>query len=952
LLCFGLLNCQSINNKSLFVNSLILDNNFDALVLTETWHTSSTDLPLRRSALPGYSIVDAPRPGYIGEGVNHGGVAILHRNCLSVRVINLQFSPTSFEVLVCHANPVKLVFVVVYRPSSRPVSDLFFDELTNLLEITSAYASEVIMLGDFNIHVDDTDDPNVQRFLHLLDAFGLLQHVTGSTHVHGHTLDLVITRPSLAFNSITVDAPVISDHALVTFNLTQVKPLLATRLTKVVRRFNSIIQADFLNSLLQTSVCSNLDNLAGWSVAELCALYKADLTRLADAMAPPVNIVVSSRVSKPWYDGECRAYCRRTRALERIYRRTCLPADCRAWSTALLGKRDLFATKEQAYWTARLQECSGNSKLLWRCLDSVLLRDVVSTTNNSSLTAQMLADFFISKVTKVRAATQHCPPAYFTGPSPASFNNFRPCSLEEIRRVIMQSAHKSCQLDPLPHSLLMKSLDLLLPFLLLLCNSSLSSGILPVSEKSALVTPIMKKHNSDPDSPSSYRPVSNLTFVSKLIERLVYGQLTTYLLDHHLLPPQQSAYRKHHSTETAMLKITSDIYDAADAGHVTLLALLDLSAAFDTVDHDILLQRLHRTYGIGGTVLHWIQSFLADRSLIVNFAGQHSTSSVLSCGVPQGSVTGPLLFNLYTADVISIAQSYDVRVHCYADDLQLYVHCSPAEAPAAVQRLLDCIAAIDSWMGSNRLKLNPEKTQVIWFGTRQRLAAVSIAPICLLDGTVIIPSTSVRSLGVILDSELTMAAHVSSVTRACFYQLRQLRFVRHLLLPDTAKMVVHSFIASRVDYCNALLYGATAQVQRKLQAVMNAAARLICNLSRHAHITPALRDELHWLPVLQRTEFKVALLVFKCLHGTGPAYLADYCTVLTSADLHHQLRSVSRGDLVLPRTWTRIIGPRSFRSAAPVVWNSLPACLKDPSLTLDQFKRHLKHHLFTIAYPR
>jgi hypothetical protein len=196
----------------------------DALVLTETWHISSTDLPLRRSAPPDYSIVDAPRPGYTGVGVNHGGIAIVHRNSYSFRVIVLQFRPTSFEVLVCHANPAKLVFVTVYRPSSQPVSELFFEELTSLLEITSTYASEVIMSGDFNIHVDDTADANAQRFLHLLDAFGLHQHVTDPTHAHGHTLDLVITRPSLAFSSITVDAPVISDHALVTYNLIQVKP--------------------------------------------------------------------------------------------------------------------------------------------------------------------------------------------------------------------------------------------------------------------------------------------------------------------------------------------------------------------------------------------------------------------------------------------------------------------------------------------------------------------------------------------------------------------------------------------------------------------------------------------------------------------------------------------------------------------------------------------------------
>ena len=203
---------------------------------------------------------------------------------------------------------------------------------------------------------------------------------------------------------------------------------------------------------------------------------------------------------------------------------------------------------------------------------------------------------------------------------------------------------------------------------------------------------------------------------------------------------------------------------------------------------------------------------------------------MLSCSVPQGSVTEPFLFNLYTADVIRIAHSFSITVNCCADDLQLYVHCSVAEAPAALQRILSCIEAIDNWMGSNRLKLSPDKTQLKWLGTKQRLVTLDITPNRLHDGTVIKPSTSVRNLGVIFDSELSMSEHVSSVTRTCFYHQRLLRFVRHLLTPDCAKMLVHAFVSSKVDYCNFLLYGATAQVTRRLQAVMNSAARFICGL--------------------------------------------------------------------------------------------------------------------------
>ncbi len=928
-----------------------MNNDFDVIVLSETWHINSSDLPLRRSAPSGYSIADAPRPGHAGDyGTNHGGIAVVCRDSLAVRLITLPVTPTSFEILVCHVNPAKLVLVNIYRPSSLSISELFFEEFISVLEITCAYGSEIILSGDFNIHVDDLNDAIARRFLELLDAFDLLQHVTTATHACGHTLDLVISRPSLAPSSIKVDEPLLSDHGLITYCLPLPQPTPVLWQSKVIRRLRDIDLDNFAQAVLQSSVGANIAILSDYSVSTLCDMYQSELRRIVDVMAPPVTVVIPSRPSAPWYDGECRACCRRVRALERVYRRSQLATDHLAWSMALQEKKMLFATKERHHWTARLQGHGGNSKQLWHCLNTMLQRNDQSSPAHTTLTAQSLANFFVDKVANVRAATLQCPTATFSGPCPLQFNDFRPCTLDELRQVILQSPRKSCHLDPLPHTLLLPSLEHILPFLHLLCNKSLNSGVLPDCEKSATITPILKKSGLDPDSAASYRPVSNLTYVSKLIERLACAQLTAYLHNHHLLPLVQSAYRQHHSTETATLKIASDVFDAVDAGHVTVLALLDLSAAFDTVDHTILLQRLRVTYGIGGTALRWIHSFLTGRSTMVNFAGQQSTCTELTCGVPQGSVTGPLLFNLYTADVVCIVQSFGVHVHCYADDLQLYVHCTVADAPAAVERLLKCIKAIDEWMGSNRLKLNPDKTQIIWLGTRQRLATLDISPVRLHDGTVIQPATSVRNLGVIFDSELSMAEHVSSITRSCFYQLRQLRFIRHSLTPDCAKMLVHAFISTKVDYCNSLLYGATAQVTRRLQAVMNAAARLICDLGRYDHVTPAVRDELHWLPVPQRIEYKVALLVYKCLHGTGPGYFTNYCTPLSAEVSHHHLRSVSRGDLFHPRSWTARYGSRSFHVTGPAVWNSLPLNIRDNSLNLAQFKQRLKHYLFCIAY--
>ena len=180
-----------------------------------------------------------------------------------------------------------------------------------------------------------------------------------------------------------------------------------------------------------------------------------------------------------------------------------------------------------------------------------------------------------------------------------------------------------------------------------------------------------KNANADPTDAKNYRPISSLTFISKVVERLVCHQLVAFLAANGLLPKLQSAYRKHHSMENAVPKVISDALLAADRGEVTLLCLLDLSAAFDTIDHDILIDRLQTAFGIHSTVLSWISSFLKDRTQTVTHAGSRSNISDIKCGVPQVSILGSVLFPLNTAEVTAIAYRHNVGTHLYADDTTL-----------------------------------------------------------------------------------------------------------------------------------------------------------------------------------------------------------------------------------------------------------------------------------------
>ena len=397
------------------------------------------------------------------------------------------------------------------------------------------------------------------------------------------------------------------------------------------------------------------------------------------------------------------------------------------------------------------------------------MRDDSRRTQPTSLTASDLASFFTSKINAIRASTANSDTTTCKKRTDAKFCDFTPCAVTDIRRIINQSPRKSCQLDPLPTELLKASLDDLLPILTTICNQSLLEGVLPISQKSVIITLILKKAGLDPDVAANYRPISNLTFISKVIERIVTGQLTAYLVANNLLPTRQSAYRAHHSTETALLGITSAIFDAADKADVTLLAALDLSAAYDCVDHYILLERLRISYGLGGCVRDWITSFLQDRSQTVSFAGGLSAASTILYGMPQGSVLGPLLYVLYTADVSDIAASHQMHIHCYADDIQLYKHCAVADIDTTTRNILACIEAIDQWMSSNRLKLNASKTQFAWFGSWQQLFKFKPQPLRTQTGNDIFPCDKLCSLGLNLNSQLTMEAHVNNVVRSCSF---------------------------------------------------------------------------------------------------------------------------------------------------------------------------------------
>ncbi|KAF7243586.1 putative RNA-directed DNA polymerase from transposon BS, partial [Varanus komodoensis] len=313
----------------------------------------------------------------------------------------------------------------------------------------------------------------------------------------------------------------------------------------------------------------------------------------------------------------------------------------------------------------------------------------------------------------------------------------------------------------------------------------------------------------------------------------------------------RSGFRPGYGTESALVALYDDLCRERDRGSASLLVLLDLSAAFDTIDHGILQDRL-AGLGVGGTALQRFRSHLNGRFQKVVLGDYGSAPWQLCHGVSQGSILSPLLFNVYMKPLGEVIRRCGLRNHQYADDTQLYFSFStnPGEAVAVLNR---CLAEVMGWMRANKLKLNPDEREVLLVGG----SGFGEGELNLVLNGVALPlRDKVRSLGVLLDPELSLEAQVTAVARSAFFQLWLIHQLCPYLEYDCLVTVTHALVTSHLYFCNALYVGLPLKTVRILQLVQNRAARLLTGTGRYVHMTPVLR-QLHWLPIEVRAQFKV-----------------------------------------------------------------------------------------------
>jgi len=962
---FGCFNVRSLNNKLDDVIEVSRVHGIDVLFLVETWHDHDA-VCIRRLRADGFTVVDVPRPRTATDTMltNHGGVAAVAFTGARVEPVNVGATPVTFEFVCVRVSSGAVSYVVcaIYRPGSQAVSATFFSELGDVLDRLATFVEPLFIVGDLNVHLERSDDASAVQLIDLLASYGLSCRVTAPTHDLGGLLDIVASRDDLPNPSVDViDVGLtdprfcdLSDHRLLRWAVPMSRPPPVYTST-VVRPWRQL-DGDAFRESLQSSLLCQPESWKNYDVDGLARLYDTEIGTVLDRLIPQRTVTCRRRPSDPWFDQECRNAKRRVRRLERESRRVSkiaaaapTPANtakaataAAAWNIERRVYRDLLRQKREGFWQAKVESERSSPHRLWKSIDSLMGRGRVPLS--TAIDAHDLHRYFDDKIAGVRESTADAPPPCYTpAPPDCNFSVFRTLRVDEVIAVIRKLPNKQCNTDPIPTSLLKDNVDLLAPFLTELFNRSLSSGVFPTQFKAAFITPLLKKPDLDPSDGKSYRPISNLTVLSKTLERLVAQQLIDYVSERKLLPELQSAYRANHSTETAVLRVLSDILGALDRGDLAALTLLDLSAAFDTVDHTTLIRRLEISYGIGGTVLGWFSTYLDQRLQFVRCRSSSSTPSTSLCGVPQGSVLGPILFLLYTADLIRLIEDSGLHPHLYADDTQIYGFCSPRDTTALVDRMTSCISDVCVWMKSNRLQLNASKTEFIWCASCRQQHQIPTTPL-VLDNNTIKPVSCVRDLGIYIDSDMSMKTHVSKTVSCCFNSLRQIRSIRRSVSRPVLLSLVTSLVLTRLDYGSATLAGVSGRLLDRLQSVLNAAARLVCDSRKYDHISPLLRD-LHWLRVPDRIKFRLAVLVFRCRSNTAPAYLSRDLHWAADSDARRRLRSSSSNKLVVPRTRLKTVGDRAFGTAAARIWNDLPPTITNAS-SISAFKKHLKFFLF------
>ena len=907
----------------------------DILALSETRLDNTVTDPA--VSIAGYTLVrrDRCRSG--------GGVAVYIRNVIDFKIRSDLSDPDLEFLCIQIQKPKAKPFLLSnwYRPPNSPIE--LFDKFEVILGKIEAENIESNILGDINCDMMAISPANETRHLiELCESYQYTQLIKEYTRITSSSkslIDLFLTNEPDKFVTSGVSLIGCSDHNLIYVSRKLACPRSFPRIIES-RQYKHFMPDYFMDdmALVPWDLIELIDNPArAWEV------WKHSFLAVANLHAPFKKKRVRNSKA-PWLTPQIkRLMCER----DKTKRIAAITNDQSKWAEyRRLRNRVNHSIKasKKDYYHSYFEDNVGKAKATWNGINTLLSRKKNFAQAAKLIIGEVvitdpreLSNAFNRHFTEIgpSLASQINPPRVsfreFVEPYDSTFN-LELLTIDDLRKLVNDiPMGKADGLDGIPTSLLKLSFTSVASSLTHIFNLVISTGNIPSDWKSARVTPIHKADSKV--DPANYRPISVLSVIGKLFEKAIFNQVYTYLHQNNLLSKYQSGFRPMHSTLTALIDITDNWYFNIDNGLTNAILFIDLKKAFDTIDHEILLSKLE-LYGFNGASLNLFRDYLSDRTQVTVINNVNSDTSRIRCGVPQGSILGPLLFLLYINDLPNCNLRSDVRM--YADDTNLtFASTDPEELFSS---LTHDLSNLKQWLDSNRLSLNVLKTKCLFTGTRHKISLLPSEPHICLDGHFIERVNSYKCLGVHVDEKLSWEAHISEIVSKVAKVLAALRRLKPICPQSTLVTIYKSLILPHLEYCSAVWGCIGNGLSLKLEKLQNRAARIITGSGwdiRSAQILRALK----WESLADRRERQLKSLMFKTANNLVPEYLSDKFTSVTTIH-RHNLRG-NQQNLFIPRPNTEAL-KKSFRYRGAVTWNSLSAEAKQAT-TLNSFYSAILH---------
>ena len=916
---------------------LVDETDMDVIAVSETNMKSST--LKSRITLPGYKLFRKDRT-YAGRG----GVCLYLKDNITAKKINLKYQELAPELLCVEAeiNKTKVLIGVIYKPPrfTHHVFDNVFEELAFL---TTKY-QHTILMGDFNVNQLKKDTP---AYKHLLNSFmeplnlsQLIKDPTWITENRESLIDLImVTSPANVKVSGVVDFLGINQHCLVymAYGLSRQK----RKPQYVMRRdYRNFSETDFKRDMEHApwgNIYSCEENEIDQQVIVLENIYKD----IIEKHAPMRQVKIWKPIPTQWLNDDIIKAMDQRDKYKAKFNKYKDPLMLETYKTLKNHVNYMIRKAKLQDFRKKVNEKVKDSKTFHLALKTCSVVDNKKKSGEVSYDPDKLNSCFTkhNNANIDDAMIDRETERILSRISPFSLY-FRQVSEIEVIKIVKSFKSNSAGIDGISTSFVKNSINYSIHAITEIINNSIKWSIFPHRWKKAIVIPIPKC--DEPTSEKDYRPISLLPIFSKILEKVIAIQLIEYFINTGLYDRFQSAYKKFHSTTTALLHILDEILRSMNRNEITVMTLLDYSKAFDTANHRLIIAKL-KALGLKDSACLWISSYLHDRSQKVSTSKGVSKDIILKNGVPQGSILGPILFTVLTSDLHKCLQH--CKYHCYADDTQIYKSGKVEDINNIIRDMNEDLSAISHFSRVNCLYLNYDKNKYIVFGSRHNLTQLNqtnIHPLTI-DGQNIDRETVVKNLGVYMDETLSFESHVTKLVQRAYLKLKTSWKYSKFLSEKSKIIIVESYVLSQFNYCNVIFRTASRILWDRIQRIQNNCVRFIFNLRKYDHISSEF-SKLDTLNMYNRSLSHALTYMFKCVNGKVPEYLSENVRYVREVNP----RITRAADQLIGYGFSTRYGANTFFNKVGGIYNNFTKFVQfKPNCSIVTFKKKVFHYLLT-----